>query len=145
MFKKPQFYLYALGGWLLLTNFGHTFLGIPSLLNQAADPSSDKFEAFGAMIAQTKGGSFEYNIFDLFFLGMLGISLFLGFSALVSFWVALKGNKETLSQFSLLSLVFWGFALPVSLLFYPVDNMVVIALGAFLFSIPAFWRARKET
>ena len=143
MLKNPRFYLKVLGGWLLLTNFGHTFLGIPDLLNQATDSSSGKFEAFGAMIVDTKGGYFEYNIFDLFFLGMLGIVLFLGFTALVSLWVAIKGNSETISQFSLLNVIFWGFALFASIVFHPVDNMVAIALGAFFLSALAFWRARK--
>ncbi|GEM_PF-5865001 len=144
MLKKPQFYLYALSGWLVLTNAGHTLMGIPDLLNQATDPSSGKFEAFGAMLGQTSGGYFEYNIFDLFFLGMLAISLFLLFATLVSLWVALKANKETLSQFALLNLVFWGIALGASIVFHPVDNMVVIFFVAFLFSALAFWRARKE-
>lgn len=143
MFKKPQFYLFLLSGWLVLTNFGHTFLGIPGLLNQAADPASANFQAFNAMSIQPKGGFFEYNLFEIFFLGMLAIFLLLLFAALVSLWVAFKGNKETVSQFSLLNVIFWGFAFLASIAFHPVDNMIVIAFGAVLFSALAFWRARK--
>jgi hypothetical protein len=145
MFKNPRFYLKALAGWLLLTNFGHTFLGVPELLDQAADSSSANFPAFSAMSNLPRGGFFEYSIFEIFFLGMLAIFLLLLFATLVSLWVALKGNSETVSQFSLLNFIFWGFALLASIVFHPVDNMVVIALGAFLLSGLAFWRARKET
>ncbi len=144
MLKKPQFCLYALGGWLVLTNVGHTLFGIPELLKQAVDSTTTFYPGFAAMRALPKAGFFEYNTFEIFFLGMLAIALFLLFTALVSLWVALKGNIETVSQFSVLNLVFWGFALGASIVFHPVDNMVIIALGAFLFSALAFWRARKE-
>ena len=144
MLKKPQFYLFLLSGWLVLTNAGHTFMGIPELLKQAVDSTTTFYPGFAAMRALPKGGFFEYSTFEIFFLGMLALALLLLFTALVSLWVALKGNIETVSQFSVLNLVFWGFALGACIVFYPVDNMVIIALGAFLFSALAFWRARKE-
>lgn len=145
MLKNPRLYLYLLAGWLLLTNFAHTFLGIPALKSLALDPSAGKFEAFAAMNAQPAGGYFQYNIFDLFFLGMLGLSLFLLFGALVSLWVAIKGNAETVAQFSLLNFLFWALALIASVRFHPVDNFVVIVGGAWLVSAIVLWRARAAS
>lgn len=144
MLKNPRLYLKVLGGWLVLTNLGHSFGGIPELISQSLDPASENYPAFSAMAGQPKGEIFNYNILEIFFLGMLGIALFLAFSAIVSLWVAFKGNQETLSQFVLLNFVFWIFALSSSVLFYPVDNMVVIALGAFFLSALAFgWDRAK--
>jgi len=138
MLKNLRFYLKVLGGWLLLTNAGHTFGGVTELMSQTLDSSSDNYLAFSAMAAPPKGGFFDYNILEIFFLGMLAIALLLLYSAIVSLWIAFKGKRETLSQFVLLNFVFWIFALGASVLFYPVDNMVVIALGAFLLSALAF-------
>ncbi|MEE8296025.1 MAG: hypothetical protein V3R64_09970, partial [Sphingomonadales bacterium] len=111
MFKKPQVYLYALGGWLVITNLGHTFGGITEFLKQSTDPSAPLFKTLAPMIADQRGGFFDYDVFDIFLLGMLGIALFLLLAAVNVFWVAKKANKETLSQFALINFIFWGFAL----------------------------------
>lgn len=138
---NPKTWLYALAAWLALANIGHTALGVPALLAEAANPAASRYAAFQAMLADPRSGYFNVNMFDLFFLGMLNISLFLLFAAVVTLWVARTGDAATVRQFCRLNAAFWAAALAACLLFYPVDNMVVIAGGAVVFGLAAFWRA----
>ncbi|HXV74444.1 MAG TPA: hypothetical protein VD713_06920 [Sphingomonadales bacterium] len=145
MFRTARFCLKAFAVWMLLTTFGHTALGIPDLVNTVTNPLSSRHAGLQALAADPSNGFFDYNLLDLFFLGMLMLSALLVFSALVGGWVAMKLDNAAVRQFSRLNAGFWATALVAELLFYPVDNMVVILLGAVLFSALALWRAEAAT
>lgn len=138
MLKDPRFYLKALAGWLLLTNIGHTVLGMPHFEVQADDPSATLHPVLRTMIDEGSRGLFDYTVFDIFMMGMLALTMMLLLAAILCLWVGRMEDARSVSQFTKLNLGFWLVALSAFFFYHPVDNMVVIAAGAVLLSGLAF-------
>lgn len=142
--RDPRTYLKALAGWLLLTNIGHTALGMPHFETQAADPSATLYPVLRTMIDESRGGVFDYSVFDVFMMGMLALTMMLLLATMACGWVAWRGEPGTVSQFAKLNFGFWLVALVAFALYHPVDNMVAIGAGAVLLSGLALLATKLE-
>ncbi len=136
-----RLFLRLAGGWLLLTNTGHTWGYYSGFVTRDA-LSESRQAAYVLMKEPVDGGILNASFWTV--LQMLGLQLtfFLASAAIMSFWIAREREDHIHAGFAGICTLIFGFALAAFVFIHPQINAAIIAGGAVPLYMLAWWRAR---
>lgn len=133
-------FLRLAGGWLLLTNAGHTWgyygaFVTRNLLGESRRP------AYELMKEPIDGGIFDASFWTILQMLALQLTLFLAFAAILSFWIARVSDGRIQAIFARICTLVFGTGLVAFVFIHAQINAAIIAGGATTLYSLAWWRA----
>lgn len=142
-FGSDTFLRFA-GSWLLIMNAGHTWGYYEAFVTRDLLGDS-RTAAYELMKEPMDGGILHASFWTVLQMLALELTFFLAFAAILSFWIARLPDNRIHASFAKISALIFGAALLAFVFVHPQINAAIIAVGATLLYLAAWWRARRDS
>ena len=135
-----SFLLKVAGVWLLIVNVGHTWGYYEAFVTQEWLDDSG-YAAYELMKEPMDGGIFDASLWTVLQMLALQLTIFLAFAAISSFWISRMTDSRIHAGFARICTLIFGFAFLAFVFIHPQINAAIIAVGATVLNLVAWWRA----
>ncbi len=135
-------FLRLAGGWLLITNAGHTWGYYEAFVTRDLLDDS-RIAAYDLMKEPLDGGIFDASFWTVLQMLALQLTFFLAFASILSFWIAHIPDRRIHADFARICTLIFGLGLLAFVFVHPQINAAIIAAGATVFFLMAWWRASR--
>ena len=137
---ESSFFLKVAGVWLLVVNVGHTWGYYKAFVTRELLDDS-RHAAYELMKEPIDGGIFDASFWTILQMLALQLTFFLACTAILSFWISRMPDSRIHAGFARICTLIFGFGLLAFVFIHPQIHAAIIAVGATILFLVAWWRA----